>query len=167
MTRYNIDIFRKVLQALVGRELEVKEYIDRIEKWMLRDRTGLLLIGSVGTGKSTIAKAMCRSWDDLLTIPKFFQCDIVAEWVKQDDSCRYEVACHKGLVVLDDLGTETRVWGNEIMPYIIFRRYERNLPTIITTNLSRDEICQKYGERIADRLRTYDQITLNFASLRK
>ena len=110
---------------------------------------------------------MCRCWSDLTTTPRYAQCDLIADRIKQDESFKYDIAFHKGLLVLDDLGTEALVYGQESLPFILYRRYERNLPTIITTNLTREGIQARYGERIADRLRTYDQITLNYASLRK
>lgn len=168
MTHFNLDIFRRAFAAILrGAEPQKPEVLERVEKWMLQDHTGLLLVGSVGTGKSTLAAAMCRCWSDLTTVAKYAQCDLIADRIKQDESYKYEVAFHKGLLVLDDLGTEALVYGQESLPFILYRRYERNLPTIITTNLTREGIQARYGERIADRLRTYDQITLNYASLRK
>mgnify|MGYP002523020038 CR=1 FL=1 len=168
MTHFDIEIFRRVFQALLkGAEQQKPEVLERVERWMCQERTGLLLVGSVGTGKSTIAAAMCRCWSDLTTVARYAQCDLIADRIKQDESYKYEVALHKGLLVLDDLGTEATVYGQESLPFILYRRYERSLPTIITTNLAREGILQRYGERIADRLRTYDQITLNYPSLRR
>ena len=62
----------------------------------------------------------------------------------------------KTLLAIDDLGCEpTRVrnYGTEVTPVtdLIYQRYERCLPTIITTNLDRKDIRAQYGDRIADR----------------
>lgn len=166
--RFNKDYFRRALVAQIGgRQPEHIETAEAVERWLESGRSGLLLMGGVGTGKTTIASALCRAWQDVLTVPRFWQCDIVAERIRQDETYKYEPAYHKGLAVLDDLGTESRVYGEESLPFVLFRRYERDLPTIITTNLNLEQIGQKYGERIMDRLRTYARIVLNYKSLRK
>lgn len=165
--RYNSDIFLNIMARLCGRELEQQEDLKRVWRWMTGGRESLLLMGNVGTGKSTIAKALCHCWSDFLTIAKYCQCDVIADRIRQDESYKYDVAFHKGLLVLDDLGTEVKVFGEEAMPFIIYRRYERNLPTVITTNYDSNRILERYGERIADRLRTFDRIVLKYKSLRK
>ena len=166
--QYNLAIFRKVMEAQAGRPLQHTEILDSVERWMDSGKSGLLLMGSVGTGKSTIANALCRSWQELLTISRFSQCDIIAESIRQDSSYKYEIAYHKGLLVLDDLGTEAKIYNNEeTLPFILYRRYERNLPTIITTNFNLKQIGERYGDRIADRLRTYARIVMDFESLRR
>ena len=65
---------------------------------------------------------------------------------------------HQDLLAIDDLGTEPREvmnYGNIINPTvdILTRRYENQLFTIISTNLTPPQISQVYGERIADRMR--------------
>lgn len=59
---------------------------------------------------------------------------------------------------IDDLGkepTEVMDYGNICNPVIdlLEYRYNRQLTTFITTNLTPDELKTKYGERISDRLR--------------
>ena len=164
---FDKGIFRKALVAQIGGQPEHLESLEAVERWIGSGRDGLLLMGTVGTGKSTIAASLCRAWTDILTVARFYQCDIVAERIRQDESYKYEVAFQKGLIVLDDLGTEGKVYGEESLPFILYRRYERNLPTVITTNLNLEQIARKYGERISDRLRTYSRIVLNYKSLRK
>ena len=61
------------------------------------------------------------------------------------------------LMIVDDLGTEPREvieFGNVYMPLIdlITTRYEEQLYTIFTTNLTPAQLEEKYGKRIVDRL---------------
>ena len=61
------------------------------------------------------------------------------------------------MLAIDDLGTEpveVLDYGNVLYPIVdlLTRRYDRQLFTVITTNLTSEEIRAKYGERIADRL---------------
>ena len=61
------------------------------------------------------------------------------------------------LMIVDDLGTEPREvmeFGNVYTPLIdlITTRYEEQLFTIFTTNLTPAQLEEKYGKRIVDRL---------------
>ena len=49
----------------------------------------------------------------------------------------------------------TVFFGTERLPLaeLLAARYDSRKPTIITTNLGPDGIAERYGERIADRLR--------------
>ena len=60
------------------------------------------------------------------------------------------------LLAIDDLGkepTEVLDYGNVLNPVIdiLEYRYNRQLFTVVTTNLTPKEIREKYGARIADR----------------
>ena len=60
-------------------------------------------------------------------------------------------------MIVDDLGTEPREvmeFGNVYTPLIdlITTRYEEQLYTIFTTNLTPAQLEEKYGKRIVDRL---------------
>lgn len=57
------------------------------------------------------------------------------------------------LLILDDLGTEYDTQFNVSTVYnIINTRLNKNLPTIVSTNLSKNEIQARYEERIVSRL---------------
>lgn len=59
------------------------------------------------------------------------------------------------LLILDDMGAEYRAdWVLNKVDAIITARYNQLLPTIITTNLTPEQIKEKYLERIYDRLRS-------------
>ena len=79
---------------------------------------------------------------------------------------------YQDLLAIDDLGTEPREvmdYGNIINPTvdILTRRYENQLFTIISTNLTPPDFSQVYGERIADRMREMmEKIPFNNSSYR-
>ena len=69
----------------------------------------------------------------------------------------------KDILAIDDLGTEPREiieYGNVLSPIIdlISYRYEHQLPTIITSNLTPQQISEVYGKRIGDRLKETTEI---------
>ena len=60
------------------------------------------------------------------------------------------------MLAIDDLGTEPAEvlsYGNVLSPVIdlLSRRYDDQLFTIVTTNLTPKQIREHYGERMADR----------------
>ena len=67
------------------------------------------------------------------------------------------------ILAVDDLGTEESEYcqyGNRYKPLeeLLSYRYERMLPTIVTTNLSGKAIREKYGDRLADRFNEMMQV---------
>ena len=58
------------------------------------------------------------------------------------------------LLILDDLGTEPMIPNvtAESLFRILNERAAMNLPTIVVSNLNKDELVSEYGERIASRL---------------
>lgn len=87
------------------------------------------------------------------------------EWVKYEQTIR----CTK-LLVLDDLGAENtdQGWIRCKIDSIVTERYNKMLPTIVTTNLSAEDLLGTYSGRVYDRLRsTSDVITFTGESLRE
>lgn len=74
------------------------------------------------------------------------------EWAEaENDVLNYVKTCD--LLVIDDLGTENvSEFTKEKMFNLIDTRYRANKPMLITTNLTPDEIREKLGSRIADRI---------------
>lgn len=128
---------------------------------------GILLIGPVGCGKTTLMNLM-RHIPELER--KFFMksCrDISFEFIKDGYEViqRYSYGqiahfVHKNYC-FDDIGAEKNIkyFGNEcnVMAEILLSRYEifvhKNIQTYITSNLSAQELEQAYGNRVRSRLR--------------
>lgn len=147
----------------------VKQYADDLAKH-LRDGTGLLLRGPVGTLKTSLAVAVLQRCIQLdrhamfLTMPSLLDSIFSAKAVSSEDWRLFEDRLRRvPLLVLDDLGAE---WtGGYIMTKVdaIFsERYNRQRSTIVTTNLGGTELQNRYADRIIDRLRsTCRVITFN------
>ena len=66
------------------------------------------------------------------------------------------VASMAGPLVIDDLGTEftdAKGFFQQRLDALIDARYREYRPTLITTNLSGRDFAQRYGQRVADRIR--------------
>jgi DNA replication protein DnaC len=127
----------------------------------------LYLTGPRGTGKTYMAAAIIREivmdktpshslsglqWisapDLLLEIRATFRDG--SERSEKGIIAQYS-DCH--LLVLDDLGAEkTTDWSLQTLYTIIDRRYREERQTIITSNLSLDELAERLDDRIASRL---------------
>lgn len=125
-------------------------------------KLGILYCGKCGNGKSTMLRAISAMLDYLgeRGKSKDMMPVLSARKVAQlsTDNDRFSNLCKLPLLGIDDLGTEAPEvvnFGNIIRPLtqLLEYRYDRQLYTIITTNLPPSEISKVYGERVADRFR--------------
>ena len=136
-------------------------------------RFGVMLCGNVGNGKTTLMKAFQRSiyyldarhhfefLDDKeygqRFKPEMHIVDVRDVLSAAKNNLQEYIQLRSCLMLgIDDLGkepAEVMDYGNILSPVIdlIEHRYDKQLFTFITSNLTPKEIRQKYGERIADR----------------
>ncbi len=139
-----------------------------IARWLTnRPKVGLLLAGYVGVGKTTMLRTIQAVVQIAAQQPmKIVTAQDIADAARRESDLLKKMVRYP-LLGIDDLGVEqlaVKVYGNEYNPLVelIANRYDRQLFTVITTNLTPDEIRERYGERTADRLRemcntmTYD-----------
>lgn len=126
----------------------------------------ITLTGPSGTGKTHAAFALARSWyhahlnsNASSPAPLFTPvADLVATARSASMSGEHETALldfktHKGLVILDELtGERVTELALEAVYTVIYHRDQNQLPTIITTNLTLDEISKQFSDRIASRI---------------
>ena len=145
----------------------VKAYADDIQQNVKRGY-GLILAGNYGTLKTTMAVAVMRHWmrvqdGGCLMVPM--------RALNKEEWARYERRIRSTpLLVLDDLGSENidQGWVLSKVDSIITERYNKMLPIIVTTNLSKEELAGTYSGRIMDRLRNTSQcLVFTGASQRK
>lgn len=126
---------------------------------------GLMFCGLCGNGKTTWAKALQLLVSGLnLKNPINNLYYVFPLWNAKDLAMRskgnyndWRNVMRYQFMIVDDLGTEPREvmeFGNVYTPLIdlITTRYEEQLFTIFTTNLTPAQLEEKYGKRIVDRL---------------
>jgi hypothetical protein len=159
-------------------EKEIREATGRLAECdatraVLHHQQGcLLLLGEPGTGKSTGAirwllqpSATLTNWSS----PSWWGGD---SWTYRGPSCllrsarslsrvsQYDEAAVQTLInpqrlVLDDFGVEFLDKGGflrSLIDEIIQERHRRELPTVISANLSVPEFVERYGRRVVDRI---------------
>ncbi len=171
---YTAGMRRRGIQCTIDEA--TKDRLYKVAKWITkREKPGLLLYGHCGVGKTTMLKAICellkegRSFENiaLVTATNIYES-------LRDENLRYRYDRLKAIpaLLIDDLGCEPErclIYGTPCEPIrdIIYARYEKMLPTVITTNLGDDQIRTRYGVRVADRIdELYDKITFTGQSYR-
>lgn len=161
---------------------DTNEHIDKAAKWLTGDfKPGLMLSGTVGNGKTTLVRAISRliyvmyGSNSNYTLNKNVRQVTALElsdMAKQNPEM-FQSIKNNQLLAIDDVGVEPALvknWGNEISPLteVIYHRYEKQLFTIITSNLNPEDMGKRYGERISDRLTgMFDRIAFENKTYRK
>lgn len=161
------QIYRKAVESrgiefqdITGTEVGAK--IQKVAEWMTGSpvRSGLIFQGTIGSGKTTLAYAMYGLYKQLAS-PVIYTTayDLHTQfkhYLEKEDS-RYEEILKAKYLFLDELGSEPercQSYGTDYTPVqnLISYRYDRKLPTVVTTNLADDKILDRYGPRMMDRI---------------
>ena len=159
-----------------------KTRIRKAAKWLTGDfKPGLLIYGGAcGTGKTTMAAAICDLVNYLYdsaysnerkSVYRVTAINLVKAYSENPELYRRYV--NQELLFIDDVGTEPssiKIYGNEFSPLteLLYTRYDRMSWTILTSNLTDDQINDRYGTRIYDRLKEMvERMHFDGASYRK
>lgn len=122
-----------------------------IVDWMTDNKgKGLLMFGGCGLGKSVIGMYI------LPLLIKDVHKKVVNIFSAQELNKKIDEILKLHIIYIDDIGTEDNLnsYGNKRMPFAeLCDDAEKNGKLLIlTTNLSIDELTERYGDRVVDRL---------------
>jgi len=133
---------------------------------------GIILAGNNGSGKTTMLKWFSHftKYSDFPNQKKFYvkhTQDIIDKIMIEKDisivNAYYSRLDNKSLGI-DEIGTESKlnIWGSEFHPIrqIITNRYDNNLLTFATTNLTLDQMKVNYGSRLHSRLLDFNFVRM-------
>lgn len=131
----------------------------------------IVLSGGTGTGKTTATSWWLWGWhrdpanwpevSEWGTQPKcrgsavFVTAAALARWGRYNEA-EMDTILRATLLAIDDLGSEyldTKGAYLSLLDEIVNERYANRRPTVLTTNLNVNDFRERYGERIADRIR--------------
>lgn len=138
-----------------------------IVDWMTDNKgKGLLMFGGCGLGKSVIGMYI------LPLLIKDVHKKVVNIFSAQELNQKIDEILKLHIIYIDDIGTEDNLnsYGNKRMPFaeLCDAAEKKGKLLILTTNLSIDELTQRYGDRVVDRLiATTKAVPFTGDSLRK
>lgn len=152
---YSYD--KKVSERMSAILAMAKNYVKNFGK----KKENLLLIGPTGTGKTHISTAIARElihagydviYDSTQNILADFEADRFRNnYGREENKADKYLECT--LLIMDDLGTE---FGNQFTVSALYNllnaRQNKGLATVISTNLSPEELARKYEDRIYSRI---------------
>ena len=120
-----------------------RNYVENFGK-MRKDGKGLLLFGTVGTGKTYIAACIANSLIDKgypVLMTNFARIRNTAQGLFDGRQEYFDSLNRFPLLILDDLSAESKSdYMQEIVYNVIDSRYRAGLPVIVTTNLTSEEL---------------------------
>lgn len=164
---YSLEVEKR--GGYITKDDDTDDKLIRVSRWLLEsEKRGLILMGSMGNGKSTMLKSIHRL---LECWGMFGDAQDIFEYYKNNHGAmRY---WDERLLLIDDLGVEPvkcMNYGEESYPMsrLLLHRYDRNLTTIIATNFDYPELQSRYGDRVADRMfEMYDVMIFSNESYRR
>lgn len=161
---FSLDYYEKEIDDDLGispyhQMQRVYQFCLQYAEFFEKNARGILMIGKTGLGKTHLSLAIAQRviekgyivlYDTASELTRrlsnqFFGKD------KQEDLM--EQICEADLLIIDDLGAEFESSFSSSAIYdILNTRVCKALPTIINTNLTAEELQERYGERVVSRL---------------
>jgi DNA replication protein DnaC len=140
---------RELFRGLVE---DARAFAERPEGW-------LLIHGSSGAGKTHVGAAIANRCIErgqpalFVVVPDLL--DHLRAAYRPDSEMGYDALLEQvrvaPVLILDDLGTQSSTaWAQEKLFQILNHRYNTQLPTVVTTNLSLDRIDERLRMRLTD-----------------
>lgn len=121
-------------------------------------KKGLYIQGDVGRGKTLLAACIFNHFINYMSVRFVKVGDLIYKAREMFNGGDFDVDRYKvvDVLILDDFGVEkTTEFAEDILLSIIDYRYERQLPTFITSNIPASmipELYTKHGKRLESRL---------------
>lgn len=146
---------RATFKNWIPRTDEEKQHLATVREFTERKRGFLVLTGGVGTGKTHLSVALMRHFKHPLLYKQNTLLLALRATYRGNSTANPIKACQGAdLFVLDEVGLTSG--GKDELPMlheILDHRFGEYLPTVLTSNLSLDQLRDCLGERLVDRIR--------------
>ena len=163
-------VLESALRYFIGLEKKTAVWLpeyDEIAEWLSNNNgRGLFMFGNCGRGKTILGKYVIPA------ILLKYQRVVVSTFDMNEVNKDIDKVLGKRLISIDDLGTESLSvkFGEKrfAFPEIIDSVEKNGKLLIVSTNLTGEEIRERYDDRVIDRIHsTMTQVNFNGKSLRK
>jgi DNA replication protein DnaC len=137
----------------------LKKAFDAARKYAEKPKGWLVFTGAHGSGKTHLAAAIANYAQDMGKIPLFIMVPDLLDHLRSTFNPAspvsydqlFEAVRNAELLILDDLGTQSATpWAREKLYQLFTHRYNAQLPTVITTADSLDEMDARIRSRMLD-----------------
>lgn len=172
---YQREMFgKKFVGATLAKISLPGESAEKIIKWLAKPRNFIVMTGPSGTGKTYFCAAMVDAILEKYEYVRSFNEGALMTKVRNfissssnGDYLEYMTDfCSEKLMIFDDLGASGHTdWREEVLMELVDYRYREQLPTIFTSNLSRQEFFDSYGKKIQSRLFARENIIIDISEI--
>jgi len=162
---------------LVDYEKDVPQNIKDLFEKSRDTRKGIYIFGGVGTGKTHIAYALLKRWNELRkyeienneenkseeVLPRPYGLlwnttellyELRKSYKTKEQDFIDDIVTKKAFLFLDDIGSEKVTdWVEELFYLIVNTRYEKVHPMVFTSNLPLSQLAEKIGDRTVSRIK--------------
>ena len=138
-----------------------EEVMQKIYDWLSKEKSIFYFCGNVGTGKTYFAASLWNYLEEKKqNLRAYRESEFFSEIKKVisqdwDYGCEIKRLCESKWLILDDMGTSQMTdWQKEVLFTLIDTRISNGLPTLITSNLSLQDVKEILGDRVFSRLRS-------------
>lgn len=127
-------------------------------KFPATKKPNIIISGPTGTGKTyavqTLSKALVDKSHSVLYVTAFSMVKRFKDYIFERNFSALDDMLECDVLIIDDLGTEPVIRNitDEYLYNLINERYVKNKSFIITTNLDKEMMTERYGDRIASRV---------------
>lgn len=143
----------------ISRNEKDSKNLETIKKFTSLDNNDkvLILLGAKGLGKTHLGSAIIRNCGGkFISIEELiFKYESAQDFhAKTNREELMDLYSNTKMLVIDEIGRSMQQEKeNALLNYILRRRYENMLPTVLISNLSKSDLLKKLGEAVLDRLK--------------
>jgi len=153
----------EVKNAHLAKVEQSPEIMEKLDIWVKNPRNIFLFHGNVGTGKSYF----CQAWynymyDKGIHVRPMIEDEFIRELKREmgsskDPESRVKTICESDYLIIDDFASTKKNladkdWTIDMLSLVITLRYNNRLPTLITSNKTKQEFRSIFEPRMCSRL---------------
>ncbi len=159
---FNLDYYKRTPSELANMQMVFDTCKTYVERFSGENGESLLFCGTTGLGKTHLSTSIAKGlvergfdvvYDSAQNIISDFEFERFGRGYGDNTDSRTDKYFECDLLIIDDLGTEiSNQFTVSCLYNIINTRINHSKSTLISTNLTQEEIRERYGDRITSRL---------------